>query len=104
MFPAVGIAATLLAMPVGEHQAFRRRVEPSVGMAWDGLEARSADGDPAGRLALATFAGPGAPGETRTPNPQIRSLDGLALARNPGTSVDGTKAPDYAQARSIQAL
>ena len=49
-------------------------LEPSVGIAWDDLEASADAGNPVGRNALATNGRAGAPGETRTPNPQIRSL------------------------------
>src|ERR1019366_6241015 len=45
-------------------------LEPSVGIAWDGLKASPAAGEPGGRNPLAPNPRPGAPGETRTPNPR----------------------------------
>ena len=43
-------------------------------MAWEASEAGPFVRDPGGRPALTANGEAGAPGETRTPNPQIRSL------------------------------
>ena len=51
-----------------------REMRPFVGIAWDGPKLAPPGGGLGGRMALARKARTGAPGKTRTSNPQIRSL------------------------------
>ena len=48
-------------------------MRPFVGIAWDGPEPGLPGGGLDGRMGLAGKARTGAPGKTRTSNPQIRS-------------------------------
>ena len=51
----------------------RRKKRPFVGIAWDGPKPGRAGGGLGSRMGLAGKARSGAPGKTRTSNPQIRS-------------------------------